>query len=148
MLPGVLMRTADTSDGLSKDSCMHRFSGVLAVGASSRTQATIVPQLSRAWTHSDINGTCFVIRLDAQAARPAAGPDRLTHDDGPKSVLHAQIVGRIRVGALPVHGYNIPQLSQFWAHSDIDGAFFVINVNNVNATTAKVAVRSISPLRC
>ena len=50
------------------------------------------------------------------------------------------------MGALPVHGYNIPQLSQFWAHSDIDGTFYVINVNNVNATTSKVTVRSFPPL--
>ena len=54
--------------------------------------------------------------------------------------LHPQIVGRIQVGALPVHGYNVPQLSQFWAHSDINGTFSVIDVNNVNATAAIVAV--------
>ena len=51
---------------------------------------------------------------------------------GSAAVMHAQVVGRVKVGALPVHGYNIPQLGQFWAHSDIDGTFFVIPVDNIN----------------
>ena len=51
-----------------------------------------------------------------------------------------QIVGRVQVGALPVHGYSIPQLGQFWAHSDINGTFSVISATNVNATAATVAV--------
>ncbi|CAL5229447.1 g12772 [Coccomyxa viridis] len=51
----------------------------------------------------------------------------------------AAIVGRVQVGALPVHGYSIPQLSQFWAHSDINGTFNVINVTSINATAATVA---------
>lgn len=55
--------------------------------------------------------------------------------------LAAQVVGRVQVGALPVHGYSIPQLSQFWAHSDINGTFSVINVTSINATAASVAVR-------
>ena len=58
----------------------------------------------------------------------------------------AQIVGRVQVGALPVHGYSIPQLSQFWAHSDINGTFYVINVTNINATAATVSVRLYSPI--
>jgi len=69
--------TSDTSDSLSNDSCMHRFSGVFVWGTLP-VHGYIIPQLSRASTYSDINGTCFVIRLDAQAARLAAGPDRLT----------------------------------------------------------------------
>ena len=40
-----------------------------------------------------------------------------------------------------MHGYSIPQLSQFWAHSDINGTFYVINVTNINATAATVSVR-------
>ena len=59
---------------------------------------------------------------------------------GSAAVMHAQVVGRVKVGALPVHGYNIPQLGQFWAHSDIDGRFFVIPVNNINGSAASVAV--------
>ena len=51
-----------------------------------------------------------------------------------------QIVGRVQVGALPVHGYSIPQLGQFWAHSDINGTFSVISVTNINATASAVAV--------
>jgi hypothetical protein len=39
-----------------------------------------------------------------------------------------------------VHGYSIPQLNEFWAHSDIDGSFFVIPVDNINTTEAPVAV--------
>ena len=59
---------------------------------------------------------------------------------GAAALKHAQVVGRVKVGALPVHGYNIPQLGQFWAHSDIDGRFFVIPVNNINGSAASVAV--------
>lgn len=54
------------------------------------------------------------------------------------------MVGRVKVGALPVHGYSIPQLGQFWAHSDLDGSFFVISVDNINATRAPVAVSQSS----
>ena len=59
---------------------------------------------------------------------------------GSAAVMHAQVVGRVKVGALPVHGYNIPQLGQFWAHCDIDGTFFVIPVDNINGSAASVAV--------
>lgn len=52
-----------------------------------------------------------------------------------------QVVGRVKVGALPVHGYSVVQLKQFWAHSDIDDSFFVISLDNINATAASVAVR-------
>ena len=55
-----------------------------------------------------------------------------------------QIVGRPKVGALPVHGYDVPQLGQFWSHSDIDGSFFVISVDAINATAAEVAVRGLA----
>ena len=55
-----------------------------------------------------------------------------------------QIVGRPKVGALPVHGYDVPQLGQFWSHSDIDGSFFVISVDAINATAAEVAVRALA----
>ena len=58
--------------------------------------------------------------------------------------LCTQIVGRPKVGALPVHGYNVPQLGQFWSHSDIDGSFFIISVNAINATAAEVAVRALA----
>ncbi|CAK0787274.1 hypothetical protein CVIRNUC_010492 [Coccomyxa viridis] len=51
----------------------------------------------------------------------------------------AVVVGRVRVGPLPVHGYNIPQLGQFWAHSDIDGTFYIIPVDNINGSAATVA---------
>ena len=51
-----------------------------------------------------------------------------------------QIVGRIRVGALPVHGYSVVQRREYWAHSDITGEFFVISLDNMNATEAPVAV--------
>ena len=51
----------------------------------------------------------------------------------------AQIVGRVRVGALPVHGYSIIQRREYWLHSDIDGSFFVISLDNINATEAPVA---------
>ena len=60
------------------------------------------------------------------------------------ALMHAQIVGRVKVGALPVHGYNIPQLGQFWAHSDIDGTFFVISVDNIDGSAASVAVSAIT----
>ncbi|BDA42283.1 hypothetical protein COCOBI_03-1700 [Coccomyxa sp. Obi] len=53
--------------------------------------------------------------------------------------LIGEIVGRVKVGALPVHGYSVVQLKQFWSHSDIDGSFFVISLDNINATAASVA---------
>jgi hypothetical protein len=52
----------------------------------------------------------------------------------------AQIVGRIKVGALPVHGYSIIQRREYWAHSDVAGNFYVISLDNINATEAPVAV--------
>lgn len=55
-------------------------------------------------------------------------------------LLPAQIVGRIKVGALPVHGYSIIQQREYWAHSDVAGSFYVISLDNVNATKAPVAV--------
>ena len=62
---------------------------------------------------------------------------------GSAALMHAQVVGRVRVGPLPVHGYNIPQLGQFWAHSDIDGTFYIIPVDNINGSAATVAVRAV-----
>lgn len=59
---------------------------------------------------------------------------------GAHILVQLQIVARVKVGALPVHGYNVPQLGEFWLHSDIDGTFYVISVDNVNASAAKVAV--------
>ena len=43
-----------------------------------------------------------------------------------------------------MHGYDVPQLGQFWSHSDIDGSFFIISVDAINATAAEVAVRALA----
>ena len=48
------------------------------------------------------------------------------------------------MGALPVHGYSIIQRKEYWAHSDVAGTFYVISLDNINATEAPVAV-SLQP---
>jgi hypothetical protein len=51
-----------------------------------------------------------------------------------------QIVARIKVGARPVHIYSINQTSSIWSHSDAEGSFYVIPVNNSQNLTATAIV--------
>lgn len=57
-----------------------------------------------------------------------------------------QIVARIKVGARPVHLYSVNQTSSIWSHSDAEGSFYVIPVNNSqNLTVTRVVPVSLKP---
>jgi hypothetical protein len=53
-----------------------------------------------------------------------------------------QVVARIKVGARPVHMYSINQTSSVWAHSDAEGTFYVIPLNNSQNISVATTVRS------
>jgi hypothetical protein len=51
------------------------------------------------------------------------------------------------VGARPVHLYSVNQTSSAWSHSDAEGAFYVIPLDNPqNITAATIVPVSIHPL--
>ncbi len=59
------------------------------------------------------------------------------------SVLRAkalQVAARIRVGGRPVHAYSINQTNTVWSHSDAEGTFYVIAVNNSQNLTVATTV--------
>ena len=41
-------------------------------------------------------------------------------------------MARVEMGALPVHGYAVTQTKEFWSHSDYDGSFWTISVDDVS----------------
>ena len=58
-------------------------------------------------------------------------------------MLPAQIVARVKGSPRFVHGYAIPELNQYWAHSDGGGLFDVIGLDNAGVLKAQgVEVRS------
>jgi hypothetical protein len=61
--------------------------------------------------------------------------------------VNQQIVARIKVGARPVHIYSINQTSSIWSHSDAEGSFYVIPVNNSQNLTATAIVPSYINVR-
>lgn len=56
--------------------------------------------------------------------------------------VEQQVVARIKVGARPVHMYSINQTSSVWAHSDAEGTFYVIPVDNPENISVTTTVRS------
>lgn len=98
--------------------------------------------------YQDQNGTEYsyvtvidTISQDVSGCRGAAAAGSPAAGATSSSYMPLQIVGRVRVGALPVHGYSVVQRREYWAHSDVTGEFFVISLDNINATEAPVAVR-------
>lgn len=58
-----------------------------------------------------------------------------------------QVAARIRVGGRPVHAYSINQTNTVWSHSDAEGIFYVIAVNNSqNLTVARTV--PVSSFKC
>ena len=59
------------------------------------------------------------------------------------TLLLPQYVSRVRVGARPVHLYFVENAGEIWSHSDAEGTFYVISINDVTKLNATVPV---SPL--
>ena len=56
------------------------------------------------------------------------------------TLLLAQYVSRVRVGARPVHLYFVEDAGEVWSHSDAEGTFYVISINDVTKLHATVPV--------
>ena len=52
-----------------------------------------------------------------------------------------QVINRIQVAPRPVHMFAVPETLQVWAHSDAEGTFDVISIDETDRTSATVAVR-------
>lgn len=56
--------------------------------------------------------------------------------------VQQKVAARVRVGGRPVHAYSINQTNTVWSHSDAEGAFYVIAVNNSQNVTVATTVQS------
>lgn len=57
------------------------------------------------------------------------------------SNLGVQFVSRLRVGARPVHIYAVNQTNTLWSHSDAEGIFYIIPLNNTNNISVSKTVK-------
>jgi hypothetical protein len=53
-----------------------------------------------------------------------------------------QVVARIKVGARPVHLYSVNETSTVWSHSDAEGVFYVIPLDNPQNLSVNATVRA------